>query len=264
MTADPAALIDLLSAQPDRSGLFLDFDGTLAPIVEDPESSALPPALAPVLRDLAGDLAVVAVVSGRPAAFLGQRVEIDAVRRLGLYGLEEWRDGGSVARPEAAGWQPQVDRAREVLEGVLGGIAGIHIEDKGLSVAVHWRNAPDRDAAEQAVADAVARLAADTGLAEEPGKLVAELRPPVDWDKGAAVRAVSEDAALRAVAYLGDDLGDLTAFAAVREQGGLAVAVDHGAETPEEVRRAADLVLDGTDAVAEVLVALRDALAPRS
>jgi trehalose 6-phosphate phosphatase len=140
----------------------------------------------------------------------------------------------------------------------LGGVEGIHIEDKGLAVAVHWRNASDRDAAEEAINDAVVRLARRTGLHLEPGKLVAELRPPVDWDKGRAVRAVVTEVGASAVAYLGDDLGDLAAFAAVQAIGGWAVAVDHGAETPARVRESADLLLDGPRAVETFLAALRD------
>jgi trehalose 6-phosphate phosphatase len=260
MTAHTDDLLDLLAADPAASGLFLDFDGTLTPIVSDPKTSALPPELAPLLGDLAAALGAVAVVSGRPARFLGERVVVDGVLHLGLYGLEVWRDGAAAARPEAARWQPQVDRAREVLEHVLGGLEGVYVEGKGLSVAVHWRNAADRVSAEHAIEEATGRLAADTGLALEPGKLVAELRPPVDWDKGAAVRSVADELGLRAVAYIGDDLGDLPAFAAVRELGGLAVAVDHGAETPEALLGAADVVLRGPDAVAALLGALRDRL----
>lgn len=254
-------LLDRLAAEPARSALFLDFDGTLTPIQEDPQRSSLPPALVPVLADLAAALGVVAVVSGRPAAFLGERVRVEGVRRLGLYGLEEWRSGAAAARPEAARWQEEVDRARAVLERVLGGLDGVFVEDKGLSVAVHWRNAEDRAAAERAVDDAVGRLAGDTGLAAEPGKLVAELRPPVEWDKGSAVRAAVEESGASAVAYVGDDLGDLPAFAAVRALGGLAVAVDHGSETPAAVREACDETLAGPDEVAAFLVALRDRVA---
>jgi trehalose 6-phosphate phosphatase len=206
-------------------------------------------------------LGVVAVVSGRPASFLGERVRIDGVRRLGLYGLQEWRDGEEVARPEAAVWQEAVDHAKARLASALDGMEGVHLEDKGLSVAVHWRNAPDRGAAEQAVTSAMAATAAATGLAREPGKLVDELRPPVDWDKGSAVRAVAAESGLGTVAYVGDDLGDLSAFAAVRELGGIAVAVDHGAETPQEVRDGAEVILDGPDAVADLLAQLRDRLA---
>jgi trehalose 6-phosphate phosphatase len=253
-------LVEHLASDPGRAALCLDFDGTLTPIVADPTTSALSSEVAALLGELVGSLGAVAVVSGRPAAFLGERVTVDGVRRLGLYGLEEWVDGAAVAREEAARWQRQVDRARGVLQGVFGGVEGIRIEDKGLSVAVHWRGAVDRTAAEEAITDAVERLAADSGLRPEPGKLVAELRPPVDWDKGSAVRVVAEDAGGGPVAYLGDDLGDLPAFEAARALGGLAVAVDHGEETPPALREAADLVLDGPDAVVAALRALRDRL----
>jgi len=83
-------MTDFPQGPPDRAGLFLDFDGTLAPIVDDPTTSGMDAALGPVLRDLAATLGLVAVVSGRPAAFLADRVRADGVLRLGLYGLEEW------------------------------------------------------------------------------------------------------------------------------------------------------------------------------
>lgn len=257
---DELDLLDLLAGEPARSGLVLDFDGTLAPIVEDPEASQLPSGLGSVLADLAAGLGVVAVVSGRPASFLGARVDVPGIRLLGVYGLEEWRDGEAVVRPEAAEWRDEVDRARTILERTLGGVEGLQVEDKGLSVAVHWRNAADRPQAEEMVGEAVSRLARRSGLQLEPGKLVAELRPPVDWDKGSAVRAVARDAGATSVAYVGDDLGDLAAFTSVRDLGGMAVAVDHGSETPARVRESADLVLDGTDAVARLLGSLRDRL----
>lgn len=263
MTA--AEVAAALAAEPARSGLCLDFDGTLAAIGPDPAAVRLPEALRPLLADLAGRLAAVAVVSGRPAAFLGQRVDIAGVRLLGVYGLEEWRGGAAVPRGEAAGWQPAVRRARAALRERFaqpgGGLAGVLVEDKGLSVAVHWRNARDRAAAERAAGEAVAALAGETGLAVEPGKLVLELRPPVDWDKGAAVRALAADAALARVAYLGDDLGDLPAFAAARDLGGWALAVAAAGETPPALLAAADTVLDGPEAVVAFLTRLRDALA---
>lgn len=253
---DRSPLLDRLSAEPRRSALFLDFDGVLAPIVDDPTASRMPDDVGATVAALAGRLGVVAVVSGRPAAFLGERAAIPAARRLGLYGLEEWHDGRAVARPEAARWQAPVVEAKTMLRTALADLDGVTIEDKGLSVAVHWRNAADRTAAGQAVAAAVRRAAEVTGLAGEPGKLVEELRPPVDWDKGAAVRAVAGEVDASAVAYLGDDLGDLAAFRAARELGGWAVAVDHGEETPTELLEAADLVVEGTQGVAALLAEL--------
>lgn len=243
-----------------RPGLVLDFDGTLAPIVADPETSALPDGVAPVLADLARRLPLVALVSGRPVAFLAERAAIDGVRLLGLYGLEQWEDGQRVVREEAARWQQAVDDARAWLSAAVAEHDGVAVEDKGLAVAVHYRNAPDRERAGRVVAEAVAQAAADTGLGREPGKLVEELRPPVAWDKGAAVRALADELGLDVVVYVGDDLGDLPAFAIARDLGGGAIAVDHGAETPAAVRDAADAVLDGTEAVVDWLVSLRDRL----
>lgn len=249
-----------LLADPGRAGLFCDFDGTLTPIVADPAASRLPGGSAALLRELAAALGVVAVVSGRPAAFLGSHVAVPGVRLLGVYGLEEWRDGRAVPRAEAAAWAETVAAVRERLPGLVAHLDGVRVEDKGLSVAVHWRNAPDRHAAEAQVGALTRRLAAESGLAREPGKLVEELRPPVDWDKGAAVRAVAAEAGLERLAYVGDDRGDLAAFAAVHDLGGLCVAVAHGPETPQELTAAADAVVVGHEGVTELLRTLAGAL----
>ena len=256
----PTEVIGALAGEPARAGLVLDFDGTLAPIVEDPATSALPDGAAGVLGRIARRLAVVAIVSGRPAAFLADRVDIGGVRMLGLYGTEEWRDGRAVARDEVVAFEPRLDEARERITLALAGHEGVLFEDKGLALALHWRNAPDRAAAERFVTDLVADVARDAGLRQEPGKFVAELRPAVDWDKGTTVTALASEARLASVVYVGDDRGDLAAFAAVREAGGIAVAVDHGSETPHEVLQGADVVLPGTDAVHAWLTQLADAL----
>lgn len=256
----PQELTQELVAGAPAAGLVLDFDGTLAPIVEDPATSALPAGVGEVLAQIARGLAVVAIVSGRPVTFLADRAAIPGVRLLGLYGTEEWRDGASVARPEAQEWQPALDRARDRFALALAGHPGVVLEDKGLAVALHWRTADDRTSAGAFVADLVADVAADTGLAHEPGKFVAELRPPLDWDKGSAVRALVDEHGLRTVVYAGDDRGDLAAFAAVREHGGRIVVVDHGDETPAEVRDAGDVVLDGAEAVGQWLTDVAAAL----
>lgn len=261
MTSDEA--VRRLAAEPASAGLFLDFDGTLAPIVDDPAAARMPPELEPVLADLVDRLGLLAVVSGRPASFLAEQAAVPGARLLGLYGLQEWTDGDVRVRPEAARWQDAVDAARRRIADALADRDGVTVEDKGLSVAVHWRNAADRQRAERDVGALLDAVAADTGLASEPGKLVAELRPPVDWDKGAAVRALADELDLRTVAYVGDDRGDLAAFEAVRELDGVAVAVDHGPETPAELADAADVTLPGSDAVADWLRGLRDALPDR-
>lgn len=247
MTPDEAAR--WLAADPSAAGLFCDLDGTLAPIVPDPTTTRLEPEARDLLGRLASRLGVVAVISGRPAAFLRERAAAPGVLLLGLYGLETATDSEIVARPEIAGWQPIVESAKQRLAGDLDGRDGIWVEDKGRTVAVHWRNAPDQAAAERMVDAAVSAIAEDTGLAVEPGKLVAELRPPTDWDKGAAVAAAADERGLRRLTYVGDDLGDLPALEAARARGGIAIGVEQGGETPAQVRAAADLMLDGHDGV---------------
>lgn len=258
MSPDEAAR--RLVRDPRHTALFVDFDGTLTPIVEDPTLSRLADRERALLAELGQRLAVVAVVSGRPAAFLAERSAVDGVRLLGLYGLEDHRDGRTRARAELSAWEPAVDRAKHQLAARLAGADGVRLEDKGRSVAVHWRHARDPAAAQRLVERTVDDVARATGLALEPGKLVAELRPPVEWDKGAAVDAVSEEVGATEVAYVGDDRGDLPALRAARERGGIAVGVDHGAETPLAVREAADVLLDGPVGVTRWLEQLVAAL----
>lgn len=256
---DRAALTAALTADPAQAGLVLDFDGVLSPIGDDPAASALDPATADVLADLARHLGVVAVLSGRPLSFLRERAGVAGVALHGSYGVQWDEDGHDRVLDEVAAWQAAVDTAAKVLHATLDGDVGVHVEDKGIAVAVHWRNAPDRDAAAWDVGLVIQNLVATTGLRAEPGKLVVELRPPLEQDKGTALRRIA--AGLGVLVYAGDDRGDLPALAVARELGGHAVVVEHGSETAPELLGAADLVLQGTDEVAAWLTELRDVLA---
>ena len=256
----PADLVDVLARDPTGAGLILDFDGTLAPIVDDPATSALPEALRDVLATLARRLGLVAIVSGRPASFLGDRVAVDGVALFGLYGTEEWREGASRARAGALRWQPALDEARDRFALALAGHHGVVLEDKGLAVALHWRNAEDRERAGAFVDALVAEVASETGLHAEPGKFVLEVRPPLDRDKGTCVAELVAAVPLSTVVFVGDDRGDLPAFAAAKAAGGFGLAVDHGAETASEVLAAADATVPGTEAVAAWLTDLQHRL----
>jgi trehalose 6-phosphate phosphatase len=252
---DRDALTAALAADPARAALVLDFDGVLARIGDDPAASALEPGTAAVLAELAQHLGVVAVLSGRPLAFLRQRVDVRGVALHGSYGVQ-WREGDEDRVLEEVGrWQPAVDTAAGALRAAFGDTDGVHVEDKGIAVAVHWRRAPEQ---EQAVAAVVAELVAGTGLRAEPGKLVVELRPPLEQDKGTALRRIA--AGLGTVVYAGDDRGDLPALRVARELGGHAVVVEHGRETAPELLEVAEVVLQGTDEVTLWLTGLRDAL----
>ena len=238
----------------------VDFDGVLSPIVEDPAASAKPPGVDAALGRLAARFGLVAVISGRPLEFLRERVRIAAVRLLGSYGMEQFRDGEAQLAPAAGQWVGAVRTATDVLTDCFAASPGIRVERKAVSVAVHWRQAPDQNAAAEEVRRVTAQIAAESGLQTEPGKLVQELRPPIDIDKGSAISMLLASEKLSEVAYAGDDLGDIPALRAVRQAGGYALVVDHGPETDPRLLQLADQTFHGTDAFAAWLSDLADAI----
>jgi trehalose 6-phosphate phosphatase len=255
MNSRPAA-IEALAADPSRGGLVLDFDGVLSPIVEDPAASAMPDRVAATLTRLARVLGLLVVISGRPAEFLGDRVRVPGVTLLGSYGIEQFRNGVRHMDPEAEKWLGHAREAGRVLRDQLARSPGIRVEEKPVSVAVHWRQAPDRAAAAAEVRRVTARVAAETGLSLEPGKLVEELRPPIKVDKGSAVSALLAATKPAVAVYVGDDLGDIPALRAVRQAGGYALVVDHGSETDPRLLELADEVYAGTEGFADWLSTL--------
>jgi trehalose 6-phosphate phosphatase len=257
--ADRPAAINALAADPPSSGLVLDFDGVLAPIVADPTQSAMPGRVTAALGRLATRLGLLAVVSGRPAVFLEDRVRVPGIPLLGSYGMEQSRDGKRQVDPAAQAWLGKVDEADSALRDLLGSVPGVRIERKAVSVAAHWRQAPDHAAASALVREAAGQVARQTGLRLEPGKLVEELRPPVDVDKGSTVAALLATRKPEAFAFAGDDLGDIPALRAVRAAGGYALVVDHGPETDPRVLAAADETFAGTEGFADWLTELAGA-----
>jgi trehalose 6-phosphate phosphatase len=240
----PAGALQPWIGDPRHSGLLSDFDGTLAPIVTDPEAAVPLPEVPGLLAGLAGRLAVVAVVSGRPVAFLAERLGPAAggLVLAGLYGLERLDRGRILTHPGAEAWRPAV--AAAVASARVAAPPGVGVEDKGLTLALHARRVPDRMGW---VADFAATTAEASGLVAHPGRLSVELRPPVAVDKGTVVEQLA--AGLSAACYLGDDHGDLAAFAALADRRAagaatLAVAVA-SPEAPGELLAAADVVVDG-------------------
>lgn len=260
MTAGATAAERLarLAARADQVALCLDFDGTLAPIVDDPQAARPLPGVVELLGPLAARYAAVALISGRPAAYLAEHAPAPGVRYLGLYGLEELRDGQLRVDPRLAAARPQVEAAAQDLQAhpaVTG--SGAYLEDKTYAVAVHTRRLADPERWAAPIGAAASEIAARHGLEVLPGRLVWELRPAVHSDKGDAVRRVVTESGARAVVVVGDDLGDLPAFAAAAELTAapgqrLRVAV-RSAEAPPELLAAADLVVDGPAGVRDLL-----------
>ncbi len=234
--------------------MLLDYDGTLAPVVPDPSKALPAPGALEVLGRLAGRYALVAVISGRPVAFLRQALGPPAgVSLFGLYGLEELDPCGEViTSAEVAPWRPVVDEVADRAEGEAP--PGARVERKGLSVALHWREHP----ASEAWARRFAAAASSTGLVAQEARRAIELRPPVAVDKGTVVARCARGC--RAVAYVGDDLGDLAAFEALGDLARQGVTVARVAaadpEGPVELAAAADVVVRGVPGVVALLEAL--------
>lgn len=247
----PTGLLVPFLAEPDRSGLYFDFDGTLAAIVEDPAASRPLPGVVTLLTRLAARFGAVGAISGRPAAFLAEHLPA-GISLSGLYGLEEVHNGAITEHVEAAGWRLRVDEAVGLARRAAP--AGVLVEPKGLSLTLHYRTRPE---AASAVSEMAAEIAEVTGLEPREAKASIELHPPIDTDKGQVLSRLVAGADVAQVLYVGDDLGDLPAFAALadlRRQGliTLAVAVT-GAETPDEVRSAVDAEVVGPNGVLDLM-----------
>jgi trehalose 6-phosphate phosphatase len=262
--------LEAILTRPTHTVVALDFDGTLAPIVPDPDRARAHPDAVPALAALAPKVASVAVVTGRPAGvavrhggFAGV-AGLEHLVVLGHYGAERWDAvSGTVTAPAP---HPGVAAVRAELPGFLDGIGawqGTWIEEKGRAVAVHTRRAADPQAAFEALREPLGELAARHGLIVEPGRMVLELRPP-GMDKGVALMEYVREIGAEAVLYAGDDLGDLPAFAAVdklRSDGIPGLLVCSGSSEVAELADRADLVVDGPPGVVRLLAALAAELA---
>ncbi|CAM5556325.1 trehalose-phosphatase [Streptomyces griseomycini] len=257
--------LEALLARPGRALVALDFDGTLAPIVPDPEQARAHPDAVPALAALAPKVAAVAVVTGRPAGVAvrhGGFAGVPGLEHLvvlGHYGAERWDAvTGTVTAPAP---HPGVAAARAELPGLLdrvGAWRGTWIEEKGRAVAVHTRRAADPQAAFEALREPLTDLAARHGLIVEPGRMVLELRPP-GMDKGVALAEYAREIGAESVLYAGDDLGDLPAYAAVdklRADGTPGLLVCSGSDEVTELRERADVVVDGPAGVVALLRSL--------
>jgi trehalose 6-phosphate phosphatase len=251
------AMADQAARMAERAGevaICMDFDGTIAPIVEDPAAARPLPGIVDLLGPLADRYAAVALVSGRPATYLASHAAAPGVRYLGMYGLEEIVEGRVLVDPRLEAAQPAVAAARRDLAADPAVTAsGAHLEDKRYAVAVHTRRVADPARWAGPIGEAAARVAAARDLEVVPGRLVWELRPRVRSDKGDAVRRVADESGARRLLVAGDDLGDLPAFAVAEQAGGGLRVAAGSAEAPAELLDAADLVVDGPEGVRDLL-----------
>jgi trehalose 6-phosphate phosphatase len=244
----------------------LDFDGTLAPIVDDPDSARIHPDAAEVLLELSSVVRAVAVVTGRPARKVLALGGLDDVGReigesgrelfvFGQYGFERWT---STQRRVVSPRPPQG------LSGFLRELPRLlrdadapdaYVEDKGLAIAVHTRRLDDPAGAFERLEPRLRDLAARYDLVLEPGRNVIEVRSPGS-DKGAVVRDLARETGAGGFLFAGDDLGDVEAFEAVtelREQGLPTLLVCSASDEVSVLVDRADVVVHGPDGVLELL-----------
>jgi trehalose 6-phosphate phosphatase len=253
-------VVHALRGQLSRSLIALDFDGTLAPIVTDPAAARLEPGVIEALAALARTGVQIAVITGRDARTAAELGGFDAVPGLvieGLYGAESWQAGQLTAAAEPA----EIGELRARLPSVLAAHSAdpeVWIEDKRLSLVLHTRRAADPAAAISSLRGPVTELAGQLGLDVHDGRHVLEIRLP-GYDKGAVLRRLVTRFEPSAVLFAGDDLGDLPAFAVVRdlrEQGRPAWAVAASSAEVCALDEVADVRVDGPAGVLALLAAL--------
>jgi trehalose 6-phosphate phosphatase len=252
-----------LTEAPERAAVLCDVDGTLAPIVERAQDAHVPEKASRLLGELARRYGLVGCVSGRSAADARRLVGVGGIAYAGSHGAELMQPGATRAEvaPAFASWAGRVrDFAADRDESDLRTLR-VRIEDKGPIAAFHWRGAPDEDAARTRV-EGIAQEAKAAGLDTHWGRKVLEVRPPVPFDKGLAIRELLRRTGVRAALYGGDDATDLDGFDALDDllaSGDLDAAVRVGVrsdEGPQAIVDRADLVVDGVEGFVPVLAAL--------
>jgi len=263
VAAPLAEALEPLRSEPSRSAVLLDVDGTLAPIVRHADDAHVPEPTRVSLIAVAKRYGLVACVSGRQAAIARRIVSLGTITYVGNHGAEILRGGATEVEhdPEISSWAPRVQEfARNAMTDELRRLR-VREEDKDVIAALHWRGAPDEDAAEAAVMS-VGAAAEAAGFWTHRGRKVLEIRPPLALDKGRGITRLLAGTDLDAALYAGDDLTDLDAFAALRAQrdeGALKTVLCVGVasdETPPALAESADVLVDGPAGVRALLSTL--------
>jgi trehalose 6-phosphate phosphatase len=255
-------VVDLLGSG--RAGLVTDVDGTISPIVANPEHAYVLPGARQALQELRAVVTLVAVVSGRSAADAYRMVGIDGLTYIGNHGFEVLSDRGPAIAPTAQAWVPRIAEALEAARARIRQ-PGILLENKGATASLHYRLAPDHQLAHAELRAIAASVATTSGLRVEEGRMVINLLPPLSISKGSVVSWLAAEHRLERLVYLGDDETDAHAFRAlhVLRQSGevrtLAIAVVDD-ETPPILRQLADAALPSVDAVSELLCEVSERL----
>lgn len=251
-----------------RRGVVCDIDGTLSPIAPTPEAAQLAPGAREALRRLVAQLDLVAVVSGRAAHDARALLDVPGVVVVGNHGLETLDEHGLSIHPDAAEVVPRLKEALSEFRSRIqsdSALAGVLVEDKGVSASIHYRLVEDRTAAEDRLTAWAYELAAALDLKVTFGRLVIELRPPISINKGAAVRRLVDEHGLHGMLFFGDDVTDIDGFIAcrqLREERDLsawAIGVADPEARPDVIEQA-DAAVASVEACVALLMATADQL----
>lgn len=248
------------------AALLSDIDGTLSDIAPTPAEAMVAPEIRDSLERLAGSLALTGVISGRSTTTARQMVGAPDLLYIGNHGMERWQRQVWSEHPEAVRYAPAIAAAlAEIASGLpntpLADV--VLLETKGLTGAIHYRLAPDVNAARAELLPLVSAAAGARELRVVEGRAVLELRPPVQLSKGTAVTELIEEFGLHGVIFIGDDVTDVDAFLALKQarQFGLVETLAIGVlspETPALVLETMDVAAPGVTGVADLLAALAD------
>ena len=239
-----------------RFGLFSDLDGTLAPIAPTPDAAHVSPRARELLAHLGAELPLLALISGRRAASLAGKVGLPGLVYIGNHGLERWENEQTVVLPEVQPYLPQIQAVKKELQALEQD--GAFVEDKQVTLSFHYRQTPHPDEFADQYKARIAAWVAAHGLVLFMGKMVFEVRPPIEMDKGTTFRNLVLEHKLQAALFLGDDVSDLNALRVARqlraegvcEAWGVGVQSD---DAPEDLAEAADFLAEGVADVEELL-----------
>lgn len=239
-----------------RLGLVTDVDGTISPIVDVPDEARVTPRNLELLAKLKTQLALTAVISGRAAEDVYQRVGLPGLVYVGNHGMERWRDGEVTVSPVAAAYRGDLSAAAPEIRQIM--VEGMRFEDKGATLSLHYRQTRNPEQIANELTSSMQDIAKRHGLYLTQGRMVYEFRPPVKIDKGTAFEELVKTYQLEAAFYLGDDTTDVAVFQAAKQlrESGRCLAYGLGVKsqgTPQAVLTEADYLVQEVAGVASFL-----------
>lgn len=236
-------------------GLISDFDGTLSPIVDQAETAQLSPRIEALLKEMVTHISMLAIISGREINDLRKRIHFTEAKLIGNHGMEKWIDGRRVLADGVEEDQSAIASVSAHLEERIA--EGVWLENKGLSLSLHYRSAKDPQKFKQEQLLEMQKLANRYGLRLSEGRMIFEFKVNVDVNKGDALNDLAQENELNALIYIGDDITDMAAFAAckaLRKKGIKAYGIGvKSEESDPQVVASADYFLEGLTEVEDLL-----------